>query len=331
MTPPEPRDTRRGARGSRSPLANPMPLVTAIIPNYNYARYLRLAIDSALAQTHPDVEVVVVDDSSTDDSRSILATYGDRIRWFSQKNAGVSAARNRAIREARGAFIGVLDADDVWHPDKIERQLALMQGEEVGLVHCFARLIDADGNRIGTYTFGQSGWLLEEHAHLRPTVNGGGSGALIRRRVFDEVGTFDPGLSTSADWDMWRRVISRYRIELVREELIDYRIHASAMHLDVDRYERDMLRALDRMFTDPLSAAARPYQRHAYSQLYFTLAAELYGAKRYSMAARRMVHSLAMSPGPAMRLVSRKLGRALFAENVGPSAVGTLDGRACVR
>lgn len=285
-----------------------MPLVTAVVPNYNYARYLRLALDSALGQTHGDVEVVVVDDGSTDDSHAILDSYGDRIRWFRQKNSGVSAARNRGIAEARGEFVAVLDADDVWRADKIEKQLALMASPDVGLVHCFARLIDADGKTIGSYTFGQRGWLLPEHARLRPTVNGGGSGALIRKRVLDEVGGFDLGLSTSADWDMWRRIMSRHRIELVPDEIMDYRVHSSAMHLNVDRYESDMLRALDRMFTDPYSAAARPFRRFAYAQLYFTLAAELFHVKRYREAVLRGINSLSMSPEPAMKLALRKLG-----------------------
>jgi glycosyltransferase involved in cell wall biosynthesis len=287
-----------------------MPLVTAVVPNYNYERYLRLALDSALGQTHRDVEVVVIDDGSTDGSHAILDSYGDRIRWFRQKNAGVSAARNRGIAEARGEFVAVLDADDVWHADKIERQLALMAAPEVGLVHCFAQLVDADGNRIGSYTFGQRGWLLTEHAQLRPTVNGGGSGALIRKRVLDEVGGFDTGLSTAADWDMWRRIMSRHRIELVADEIMDYRIHSSAMHLNIDRYESDMLRALDRMFTDPHSAAARPYRRKAYAQLYFTLAGELFHTKRYREAVRRGINSLTMSPEPTMKLAMRKLGAA---------------------
>ena len=99
--------------------------VSAIIPAYNADSFIREAVDSALGQTHTDVEVIVVDDSSTDDTASVLQSYGERIIVHRQPNGGVAAARNAGARLASGRWVAFLDADDVWLPTKIERQLAV--------------------------------------------------------------------------------------------------------------------------------------------------------------------------------------------------------------
>lgn len=99
-------------------------LVSVVIPTYNHARFVRDAVDGALAQTNCRVEVLVVNDGSTDDTRDVLATYGDRIRAIHQVNQGLSAARNTGIRHATGEWVSFLDSDDFWHPQKTERQLA---------------------------------------------------------------------------------------------------------------------------------------------------------------------------------------------------------------
>ncbi|MDP9024893.1 MAG: glycosyltransferase [Candidatus Eremiobacteraeota bacterium] len=295
-----------------------MPLVSCVIPSYNYARYLRAAIESALGQTHRDIEVIVVDDGSTDESIEVLRSYGDRIRWIAQANQGVSAARNAGIREARGEFIGFLDSDDAWRPTKIERQLSLMDDPEVGLVHCWVCEIDGDGRTLQIVGGGMRGWPLVEHAQLQSTVLGGGSGALLRRKCFDELGGFDVKLSMSADWDMWRRVMGKYRVELVEEALLDYRIHAPATQQDTPfrqqskrlaLYEHDVLRAFDSMFADPDAATVRPYKRLAYAKAYSVLAASHYVAGQPGRAARYVINSVLLSPGPLTQMLLRKARR----------------------
>src|SRR5262245_58457673 len=111
------------------------PLVSVIIPSYNYGCYVQQAVDSALSQSYPNQEVIVVDDGSTDDTEVRLAAYGKRIRYIHQKNQGLSEARNTGIREARGEFLAFLDSDDAFHPKKTELQMAyLMAHPEVSLV-----------------------------------------------------------------------------------------------------------------------------------------------------------------------------------------------------
>jgi glycosyltransferase involved in cell wall biosynthesis len=293
-----------------------MPLVTCIIPSYNYARFLRGAIDSVLAQTHRDIEVIVVDDGSIDDSCEILRSYGDRIRWSQQSNQGVSAARNAGIREARGEFIGFLDSDDAWHPTKIERQLSLMRDPEVGLVHCWVREVDGEGKTVRFVRAGMRGWLLVEHAQLRTTVLGGGSGAIVRRACLDEVGGFDVNLSMSADWDLWRRVMGKYRVELVEEPLLDYRVHGPAADYHtpfreqfkrLKIFEHDVFHAFNAMFTDPASARTRRHRRFAYAKAYSILAASHYSAGIRGAAARYAVNSLVLSPAPLTQYLLRKV------------------------
>ena len=99
------------------------PLVSAIIPNYNYSRYIGEAVESALNQTYKNIEVIVVDDGSCDDSLKVLSAYVDRIKVVSQKNAGVAMARNNGVEVSTGEYVAFLDADDVWLPDKVEKQV----------------------------------------------------------------------------------------------------------------------------------------------------------------------------------------------------------------
>jgi glycosyltransferase involved in cell wall biosynthesis len=285
-------------------------LVSVVIPNYNYARYLRIAVESVLAQTQ-ECEIIVVDDGSRDDSRSVISTFGDRVRSIYQSNAGVSAARNAGIAIANGEFIGFLDADDVWHPRKIELQLQLFAEDDVGLVHCWTRTIDADGNPTGQACGGARGWALPQHARLETTVNGGGSAALVRRACFQRVGTFDTGLSTSADWDMWRRIMGVYRIDLVAQPLVDYRVHSGAMHHNIAAYERDMSRALARMFADPDASAAWGERRFAYAKLFSTLCADYGLTGSSARSARFGLKSVLTHPTPMVDLLLRRAARLL--------------------
>ena len=135
-------------------------LVSVVIPNYNYARFLPEAIDSVLAQTYGQIEIIVVDDGSTDDSREILDGYGDRVTVIFQQNAGVSAARNNGVSRSRGEYLAFLDADDAWLPAKIERQIAAFRGdEEIGLVHVGMVEIDGSGNSLSERTDGREAWF----------------------------------------------------------------------------------------------------------------------------------------------------------------------------
>lgn len=272
-------------------------LVSVVIPNYNYAHYLREAIDSVLAQTYSEIEIIVVDDGSKDDSKEILTGYGDRVRTIFQQNQGVSAARNNGVKESCGELIAFLDADDAWLPTKIEKQVARFQADEkLGLVHVGVDEIDADGNSLVHRLEGVEGKVCTVLLMLkREGVLGGGSGMMVRRSVFDEIGGFDLRLSTSADWDLAYRVSERDTVGFVAEILLKYRVHNSNMHANVGVMEHDMMLAFDKAFRTN-DAEIQTVKRPAYGSLHQILAGSYFVAGNYPAFVSHSIKSLYFDP-----------------------------------
>src|ERR1043166_276246 len=202
-----------------------MSTVSVIIPAYNYARFLREAIDSVLAQTRPALEVIVVDDGSTDATPEVLSAYGDRIRVLRQKNAGVAAARNAGIAAARGDSVAFLDSDDAWYPRKLELQMQrFAEQPELGLVHCGAETIDSQGRTLAMTTGGMEGHVAEAMLRLdREVIMPQGSSIVVPKRVAEEIGGYDVRLPPSEDWDFCYRIAAGYPIGYVREGQIGKR------------------------------------------------------------------------------------------------------------
>lgn len=249
------------------------PLVSVIIPNFNYARFLSAAIASVLKQTYPLIEILVVDDGSTDTSREVLSEFGPKIRVFYQQRMGVSCARNLGIEKAKGNTIAFLDSDDRWDPNKVARQIHMLENHRLGMVYCQLKRIDQMGRPIGLAPLGAQGRVLMDMVRLRgPGIPASGSSALIRRECFDKVGLFDPRLSTSADWDMWRRIACHFSVGCVPEALVEYRVHPSSMHHNLPVFEHDMLLALQKTFEDPDAREAHPLRREAYGNLFLMFA-----------------------------------------------------------
>jgi len=214
------------------------PLVTAAIPTYNRARYLREAVESALAQTYENVEVVVVDDGSTDDTARVVEPYLDRIRYVRQANAGRSAARNRGIEEGRGVYVSFLDSDDRWLPDKLEHHVSVLEERAgVGMVHGHVDVIDHDGNPLPERTaFHHRLW---SQAHRNGVTYAGyalecrcfSSATTFRRDVFDRVGLYDPALALD-DYELYLRVALDSEIVFLERSAAEYRWHAENMDSD---------------------------------------------------------------------------------------------------
>lgn len=268
-------------------------LVSVVIPNYNYARFLPEAIDSVLAQTYGQIEIIVVDDGSSDGSREVLESYGDRITAILQQNAGVSAARNSGVSRSRGEFLAFLDADDAWLPAKIERQVAAFNDDETGLVHVGMVEIDGSGNSLSERTDGREGVVSDALLRFEGSVVlGGGSGLMVPRRVFDEVAGFDTRLSTSADWDMFYQVSSRYRVSFVPEILLKYRVHSSNMHGNIAAMEHDMLIGFEKAFAGGNTAE----RRKCYGNLHKMLAGSYFRSGKYGDFARNAFKSIVNRP-----------------------------------
>lgn len=213
-----------------------MPRVSVVIAAYNGAAFLREAIDSALAQTYPNVEVIVVDDGSKDQSGAIATSYGDQIRYYYQKNAGTAAARNTGIRIATGDLIALLDQDDRWLPHKLERQVPLFRAEpNVGLVHSGGRVFDsATGETTSTYSPKVS---LDVHDILEWCVVGCATTVFPRRLVM-ELGMFDPTVPGADDWDMWIRIAAVSKVVGCPEVLVEIREHGGNQGKNAERMFR---------------------------------------------------------------------------------------------
>jgi len=194
-------------------------LVSCIIPVYNGERFVAEAIASVLAQTHQPVEVIVVDDGSTDATPDVVRAFGSSVQYLQQPNAGPPAARNVGIRAARGEFIGFLDADDRWRPEKLARQLALFDAEpELGCCLTLVRLFWEDGNSAEEVLYRAKGQVEVETQQQ--------SSMLVRRAVFDSVGLFDPELPHAALVEWFERAQARgMRTGRLSEVVAERRMH----------------------------------------------------------------------------------------------------------
>jgi glycosyltransferase involved in cell wall biosynthesis len=203
-------------------------LVSIVIPTYNRARFIGQAVTSALNQTYRELEVIVVDDGSTDNTQSILSTFEDtRLQIVRlEKNSGRSRARNIALRAARGEYMSFLDSDDYYLPGKIELQVKyLKENPAIDMVYTASACVDEnDGSLDHFYRAPVSGDIYKEIAFFKPltitlpTV-------MLRRHVVDEVGLFDEAMDRFEDTDYWRRISKRFRVGAIDEVTCHIRTH----------------------------------------------------------------------------------------------------------
>lgn len=195
------------------------PRVSVIIPTYNRSWCLSEAIDSVLSQTFQEMELIVVDDGSTDETPALLSHYGDRLRCLRQANRGVSAARNNGIQAAEGALIAFLDSDDLWQPDKLTRQVAFFDRQSDALICQTEETWIRRGVRVNPKHRHRkpSGWIFEPSLALCLVSP---SAVMMRRELLEELGGFDESLPACEDYDLWLRVSLRYPIHLIDEALV---------------------------------------------------------------------------------------------------------------
>lgn len=204
-------------------------MISVVIPTYNRAAYLQLALESVLCQDYPCFEVVVVDDGSTDDTASVLQSYVGRVRFFRQANAGPSVARNRGILEARGELVAFLDSDDLMVPGRLARQAALFAKEpELGLVAGDYAKIGPHGESLGIMALSRT-----DRRHLARGVwyrNFFATGTvMVRRSCFESVGLFPVDINFAEDWDLWLRIMDKHRVLYVSGVEAYIRFHTNSL------------------------------------------------------------------------------------------------------
>ena len=212
--------------------------ISVIIPTYNAERYIQQTIDSVLNQSFSDLEVVVVDDGSTDRTCELVEAYPQRVRLFRQRNQGVCRARNHGLSHARGEFICFLDHDDFWHPEKLSMQVPFLDADtEVGVVFSTFQpwTADAQGDFAPAISLLAaplvsgvderfSGWIYHEFLMDCWALT---STALIRASALHQVGAFDESLPYSEDWELWIRLSRQCKFVKLKANLVLYRQHAS--------------------------------------------------------------------------------------------------------
>lgn len=231
---------------SPMPAMEESPLVSVIIPAYNAERFIAQTLESVLAQTYPNLEVLVVDDGSQDGTAAIVRQYmqrDDRIKLLQQPNAGVAAARNLGIHHAKGIFIAPLDADDIWYPRNIRMQVQCITrgGVSVGLVYSWSVDIDETGDPFGVHTAAVEGslfWLLICQCFI-----GNASATLIRRSCLEKIGIYNTSLKDRQaqgceDWDLYLRIAAQYEFRVVPEFLVGYRRPSNSMSCDFSQMAR---------------------------------------------------------------------------------------------
>ncbi len=274
--------------------------VSVVIPSFNYAHYLPEALASVLAQTWSGLEAIVVDDGSSDNTGEIVATQTDpRVRYVWQKNAGLSAARNTGIREARFPFIAFLDADDRWNPDLLATVMQRFSdlGSEFALIAAHTARMDANGCLV------QHQKSIEESdremtardfvMRNRPFS----SSIVARREVFATCGGFDTTLRSSEDRDMWIRIAAHRRVWFVGRPLGLIRRHPENMSKNAKRMKQNSRTVLVKAYRErAVPRSDIPFWLRVFSVHYFQIAWTHFDERRLACAFTYMFLSLALWP-----------------------------------
>jgi glycosyltransferase involved in cell wall biosynthesis len=272
------------------------PLVSVVIISYNCAEHVGQAIRSVLAQTWSHLELIVVDDGSTDATGDVVRGIADdRVRYVRQANKGPNAARNEGIRQARGHFIAFLDCDDWWLPEKLSKQLAKVNGHpEIGLVYSLAIRVDTAGTQGDRFDSIVEGRVLDRLL-LGNCIAGSASSAMVTRAAVDAVGMFDESLHYAEDWEYWIRVASRFAVACVPDFDVYLLDRPGSQGKNANATRRDSLRfihaALDRY------APSRPlFRRVALAQLHYVSSYNLWASGLIWDARRELLRSLLYNP-----------------------------------
>lgn len=259
--------------------------VSVIIPTYNCSAYVGEAVESVLAQSYRDFELIVIDDGSTDETAQTLQAYGDRLHYVRQENQGESVARNHGIRLARGEYVAFLDSDDRWLPDKLSLQIAALESvPEAVLSYGYSYIIDADGNRISHRGADMKGWgepglhELFEHLVMWNCV-GNPNTVVVRKTYLREAGIFfDPSIQWGEDWDLWLRLALQGPFYFIAKPLACYRIRRKGRRLQIEAsraFIEQNLRILNKAFAQLPADQVSKYgalRAHAFEALYLRTA-----------------------------------------------------------
>jgi len=210
-----------------------MPKVSVIIPAYNAAETIQRTIESVLYQTTQDIEIIVVDDGSTDNTREIVSCFGEKVGTFLQENQGHAVARNTGLKASRGEYCAFLDADDLWVPEKTERQVQILdEHPQVGIVHCDLKKVDLEGHLMKQFLRRKKfihgnifSNILTRKGHIAT------SSAMFRKECVYRHGLFDESVREwgSEDREFWMRICKDWEVAYIDEPLVVYQYRENSL------------------------------------------------------------------------------------------------------
>ena len=278
------------------------PLVSVVIPAYNVEAYIVQAIQSALNQTLRELEVIVIDDGSTDSTRERIASIQDpRLKLLVQKNAGLSAARNAGIRLSRGRYIGFLDADDIWYPEKAETHLQVMeQDSSIGITYSFMAYIDELGKPTGQFRIARTKEPTVLDLVLQNDIIP--SATIVRKEALVQAGLFDEGLRSVQDLEMWVRILHKtgYSARLVPRVLTGYCERGDSLSMGGELYLRSAQIVMDR-FEATIPGVSREIRNRGLASIFRIASRKALSAGDLELATKCMRGALGYCPTIFMR------------------------------
>lgn len=274
------------------------PKVSVIIPTYNAGQYIKDAIKSALNQTYKNIEIIVVDDGSIDDTGEVVKNY--EIKYLRKANGGPASARNVGIKEARGEYIAFLDADDLWLPEKLQEQIDFAaNNKSMGLVHSDVITKYSNGE-TKIKRKGKDNYCRNEFYNLFMGNFITNSSVLAPKRHFEVFGSFDesPDLIANEDYDMWLRIASKHDIAYINKPLVVYRIHDQGISRDPKRAYLGEKRVIERNlvnFGKDFPKIERLYRKRM-SKLFFNFGYEYFSNSHFNEARTQFLTSLSYQP-----------------------------------
>ncbi|MDD2499240.1 MAG: glycosyltransferase [Geobacter sp.] len=292
-------------------------LVSVIIPVFNRAHLVGKTIASVLAQTYKQIEIIAVNDGSTDGSLGILTAYADhfpdKVRVIDQKNTGQVRARNVGIQHARGEFIAFLDSDDTWIREKLAFQIPLFK-PGVGLVYCGIHEVDQDNRIIRTVPC-ETGLRGDIYHQLLIRNRMTGGSVVVSRTALEHVGLFDESLQAAENWDLWIRIAQNFKVNYVNQPLVQYLKHPGNMSSNSDRMSQSAWTLLQKHL--PSSAARgelRQTWKQAYANFHYNQAVMYFSAGKYRLARSSFIacwRYRLLYRDSAVRMVRSLMGRNL--------------------
>ena len=293
------------------------PLVSVVVPAWNAEKTLGETLQSVAGQTCRDIEILIVDDGSTDRTAEIAMAFcaaEPRARLIRKGNGGVASARNRGIEEAKGEWVAPIDSDDLWHPTRVQKMVeaALAAPARPGFVYCWSRHIDARGE----VTASSARWALSGHAFAQLAcinVVGNGSGLLLCRQSVLDVGGYDPRLRAedaqgAEDLLLQIRMGARYPVVTVPEHLVGWRISAGSMSGDAEQMDRSCRLVYRRLAEDgtPAPGLAR---RSLLAASAFDMTEHHAAAGRFGRAAAWAAQAMVLDPVRSGLMLAYRLAR----------------------